>query len=92
MTTYKELLSQKQALDAAIAKAHKAEAGAALELIQAKIQEFGFTAQQVFPFKAKKAQVPARYHNPNTGATWTGRGKPPKWIADQDRTQFEIKS
>lgn len=91
MTTYQELLAQKQALDAAIAKARKAEAGAALELIQAKIAEFGFTAQEVFPYKAKKAQVPAKYHNPSTGQTWTGRGKPPKWIAGQDRAQFEIK-
>lgn len=91
MTTYKELLAQKQELDAAIAKARKAEAGAALDLIQAKIQEFGFTAQQVFPYKAKKAQAPAKYHNPNTGQTWTGRGKPPNWIAGQDRAQFEIR-
>jgi len=93
MTTYKELLAQKQALDAAIAQARKAEAGAALQLIQAKIAEFGFTAQEVFPYKSakKKAQMPAKYHNPNTGQTWTGRGKPPSWIAGQDRAQFEIR-
>lgn len=91
MTTYKELLAQKQALDAAIAKTRKAEAGAALELIQAKITEFGFTAQQVFPFKATKTPAPAKYHNPNTGATWSGRGKPPKWIAGQDRADFLVK-
>lgn len=90
MTTYKELLAQKQALDVQIAQARKAEARAALELIQSKIQEFGFTAQELFPYKAKKAQVPAKYHNLNTGQTWTGRGKPPKWIAGQDRAQFEI--
>lgn len=91
MTTYKELLAQKKALDAAISQARKTEAGAALELIQAKIAEFGFTAQEVFPYKAKKPQVPAKYHNPSTGQTWTGRGKPPKWIAGQDRAQFEIR-
>ncbi|HVL09348.1 MAG TPA: H-NS histone family protein [Burkholderiaceae bacterium] len=91
MTTYKELLAQKQALDAQIAQARKAEAGAALELIQAKIQEFGFTAQEVFPYKTKKAQALAKYHNPSTGQTWTGRAKPPKWIVGQDRAQFEIR-
>lgn len=91
MATYKDLLAQKQALDAAIAKARKSEAGAALELIQAKIAEFGFTAQELFPYNAKKAQIPAKYHNPITGQTWSGRGKPPKWIDGPDRAQFEIK-
>lgn len=37
-----------------------------------------------------KAQVSAKYHNPNTGQTWSGRGKPPKWIANKERAQFEI--
>jgi len=24
--------------------------------------------------------VPPKYRHPETGDTWTGRGKPPKWI------------
>ena len=34
--------------------------------------------------------VPAKYKNPETGATWTGRGRAPVWIKDQDRDQFLI--
>ena len=30
------------------------------------------------------------HRNPATGETWTGRGKAPKWIQDQDRAQFLI--
>ncbi len=28
--------------------------------------------------------------NPATGETWTGRGKPPKWIQGQNRDSFLI--
>ncbi len=33
----------------------------------------------------------AKYRNPETGDTWTGRGRPPAWIADaKDREAFLI--
>ncbi|WP_353235765.1 H-NS histone family protein [Diaphorobacter ruginosibacter] len=90
MTTYKELLAQKQMLDQQIADARKIEAKAALANIHALIAEFGFTAQQVFPWKPAAAKAPAKYRDPVSGSTWSGRGKPPKWIADKDRAAFEI--
>ena len=39
----------------------------------------------------KRGKVAAKYKNPSTGETWTGRGKAPKWIAGKDRTKFLIK-
>jgi DNA-binding protein H-NS len=50
---------------------------------------------------AKKATVstrppvPVKYKHPNTGATWTGRGKPPRWVveaeaAGQSRNDFLV--
>jgi len=32
---------------------------------------------------AKKVVVP-KYRHPQTGATWTGRGKPPRWLTDAE--------
>jgi DNA-binding protein H-NS len=49
--------------------------------------------------KAKKAPVqasskgtlPAKYMNPKTGETWSGRARPPAWIAKaKDRSKFLI--
>lgn len=44
-----------------------------------------------------KRVVPPKYRHPDTGDTWTGRGKPPRWIADAERagtprTQFLIEN
>lgn len=42
-----------------------------------------------------RAPVPVKYKHPETGATWTGRGKPPRWVVDaeangQSRTAFLV--
>lgn len=38
-----------------------------------------------------KGQQPAKYHDPKSGATWSGRGPAPAWLAGaKDRTKFLI--
>ncbi|BBP98239.1 hypothetical protein BSFA1_33680 [Burkholderia sp. SFA1] len=40
---------------------------------------------------AKKGKLPAKYHNPETGETWSGWARPPAWIANvKDRSKFLI--
>ena len=90
MSSYAELLAQKKLLDEQIANAKKAESEQALQTALQLVQEFGFTAQQVFPWKPQPKKVSAKYRDPDTGATWSGRGKPPQWIAGKDRTPFVI--
>lgn len=41
--------------------------------------------------------VPPKYRNPETGATWSGRGKPPRWVSEAEaagksRDEFLIKN
>ena len=31
-----------------------------------------------------RGPVPAKYRNPETGATWTGRGKAPRWVTEAE--------
>lgn len=33
-----------------------------------------------------KKPVPPKYRHPESGATWTGRGKPPLWIVEAEKT------
>lgn len=96
MATLAELLKKREELDSEIDALRKQEKGEAKGKIRAMIDTYGITAQDLFPdlFPGKasraKIQVKAKYRDPATGATWTGRGKPPAWIADKDRNQFLI--
>jgi DNA-binding protein H-NS len=91
MSIYKQLLAEQQALDQKIAAVRKAEGATALAQIQEQIALYGFTAQEVFPWKGPKAPAAAKFYDPSSGATWSGRGRTPKWLADKDREQFAIR-
>lgn len=93
MTTYKELLKQREELEAQINAARKEEVAAAVANIRKLIADFGLTSEDVFPStraKATREAVAPKYRDPATGQTWTGRGKPPVWIRDQDRSKFAL--
>ena len=61
---------------------------------KAIIEQYGLSASDVFTRKgaagSRGGKVAAKYRNPATGETWTGRGKAPKWIEGQDRNKFAI--
>jgi len=61
------------------------------------VAEYGLTAQDIFPGRVAKSgaskpvsKVAAKYRDTDSGQTWTGRGKAPKWIEGKDRTPFLI--
>ncbi len=41
--------------------------------------------------KKSSGTVAPKYLDPDTGKTWTGRGKTPLWIADKNRDNYLIK-
>ncbi|MBD9530432.1 H-NS histone family protein [Comamonas sp. CMM01] len=94
MSTYQILLQQKAELEAQIAEVHKREKSAAVTQARELVAQFGLNADDVFGGKKEatsgRATVAPKYRDPATGATWTGRGKPPKWINGQDRAAFAI--
>ena len=95
--SYKELVAQREALEQAIAQARQSEISSAVAKVRELVAEFGLTVQDVFPGRTTKSgaaktvsKVAAKYRDPATGQTWTGRGKAPKWIDGKDRTPFVI--
>ncbi len=97
MASYKELLQQREQLENQIKEARNKELADAVGKVRALVAEFSLTVEDVFPpAKGKRAgttgnKVAPKYKNPATGETWTGRGKAPKWIANEvDRAQFAI--
>ena len=61
----------------------KKEARAELE---AKAKEMGFSLAELLgdvPKEKKRRTVAAKYSHPeNSGLTWTGRGRQPKWVVE----------
>ncbi|KAF1043827.1 H-NS histone family protein [Xylophilus sp.] len=95
MSTYKELLKQRDSLERQIKEARDRELSEAVAQVRSLVQEYELTAEDVFPSNrsrgtARGSKVAAKYRNPATGETWTGRGKAPKWIQGQEREQFAI--
>lgn len=97
MSQYAELKAQIAKLQAQAEEARQAEVVNVIADIRQKIAEFGLSPGDLgFAQGArrgrppKKAPLPARYRDPKSGATWSGRGKPPKWIAGKNRDRFLI--
>jgi DNA-binding protein H-NS len=83
-----QLLKTQADLDAAIA----AESTVVLADIREKIATYGFTEKDVFGRRRAGGVVEAKYLDPETGATWSGRGRAPIWIKDaRNRDKFLIK-
>ena len=95
MEDYKKLIQEREALEQRIKAARQDAISGAIAKIQSLIAEFELTPQDVFPPARSRStvagtKVAPKYCDPATGQTWTGRGKPPKWIQGQDRAKFAI--
>ena len=95
MTTLAQLLAQKAALEAQIEAAQKAQVAEGIAKAKAIIAEYNLTKEDVFGASAKRERkasgsVAPKYKDPISGATWSGRGKAPKWIEGKDRKQFAL--
>ncbi|PFH20630.1 H-NS histone family protein [Burkholderia sp. JKS000303] len=97
MATYKELQAQMATLAEKTEAARVTEFQAVVDDIRAKVAEYGISEKDIFGTRrsrmTKKSSVPveAKYRDPKTGATWSGRGRAPAWIKDaKNRNRFLI--
>ena len=86
MVTLNDLLAQKADLEKQIADAQREERGTAIAKVKALMTEYGLTLADLSTRTAsatpRKAtgKVAAKYRNPATGDTWSGRGLKPNWL------------
>ena len=91
--TLGDLLAQKAALEKQIASFQREQRGEAITKIKALMAEYGLTLADIGSASAAKpaavaktitkaagSKVAAKYRNPATGDTWSGRGLKPKWM------------
>lgn len=96
MTTYKELLAQKEALEARLEEARQAEVGAAVQQIHDLMDQYGLTVEDLArrrgrgrPRTTARSESVPMYQDPKTGKTWSGRGRAPSWLG-KNRDRFRI--
>lgn len=99
MDTLEKLLLQQKEISSRIDQLRDEQKKQGIEEIIAIAQKYQLTPQDIIAAlgkqksKAKKrGSVAPKYRNPKTGATWTGRGKAPTWIAGKNRSQFLIQN
>jgi len=92
MTSYKEFQAELEKLHREAERARRNEQREALEKIRALIIEY-----QLLPSDLGFADSPkrrgkhaAKYRDPATGATWSGYGRAPQWMAGKDRALFLV--
>jgi DNA-binding protein H-NS len=95
MASYKDLQTQIEKLQKQADQAREKEVAAVVAQIRGMMSDYGISASDLGISARRKRKtgttVAPKYQNPQTGETWTGRGRAPKWIDGKDRTKFAIK-
>jgi DNA-binding protein H-NS len=99
MKTYHAVRAEIAKLEAKAESLRKNELKSVIAQVRKTIAEYGLTAADLGLGRAaaksagRKATTVgvAKYRDPQSGQTWTGRGRPPTWIlAAKDRSAFLI--
>ena len=95
MTTYQEYTAKIAELQELAEAARKNELAGAKAQIAAIMKENGLTIDDLRETNKKAVKAPntvaVKYRDDATGDTWTGRGRPPRWLDGKDKDQYLIK-
>ena len=93
MASYKEMQDQIEQLQRQAAKQRENELAGAVQEIRKLMQDYGITVDDLRPIQRKasgKKSTSVLFRNPETGKSWSGRGRMPKWLAGQDKEKFRV--
>lgn len=93
MATYKDLQAQIAQLQKEAKDARANEVGAAVAEIQSLMREFGLMAEDLerqTTKKGRKPQAKGAIKFRRGDQSWSGRGRPPLWLKDEDREKYRV--
>jgi DNA-binding protein H-NS len=103
MATYKELLAQQKELELQLEKARQNEVDEVVGKIRDAIGVYEISPLDLYSRKELQAalgskggkvkgegSVPVKYRDPESGATWSGRGRMPRWLTPETLDQFAV--
>jgi len=83
MASYQEILSQIEDLKQKAQEARKQEIAGAMTEIRRLMAEYGITLADLGGKSGKvKTRGAAKYRDPASGKTWSGRGRRPGWVLE----------
>lgn len=93
---YADYVEQITKLQALAEAARQTEINDAIQKIKDLMRLHGVTVADLSSSRGAKvtkakATVAAQFKNPETGETWTGRGRAPRWLDGKDRDAYRIK-
>lgn len=91
MPTYKQLLAEKEALEAKLSEVRANEVSSVIAQIRQLMADYDLTVEDIAPKRRrgrpagsgaarKTSNLPPKYLDPKTGKTWSGRGRAPAWL------------
>jgi DNA-binding protein H-NS len=85
MASYQEIINQIESLKQQAEEARKQELASAIAEVKRIMSQFGITPADLgFSGRAGKAKSKgtsvAKYRDPASGKTWSGRGRRPAWV------------
>ncbi|WP_080423737.1 H-NS family nucleoid-associated regulatory protein [Burkholderia ubonensis] len=90
----KDLNAQLRELNIRIADAKRDEKRTALEAFKLQVDLYGISQEELLDAlgftKRKPARAPAKYYDPSTGKTWSGRGSMPKWLQGKNPDHYLV--
>lgn len=97
MATYLELKAKAEKLLQEAEALRQQELAEVIQEIKTKMAEYGITVADLGGTAKPKAKtgkkvgaVAPKYRNPQTGETWSGRGRAPKWLEGKNKEDFAI--
>lgn len=80
MSQYSELQKQIQELTKQAEAIRLSEKAEAITKIKSLIAQHGITPVEIAHNTSKGNVSPPKYRDPNSSATWSGRGRAPQWV------------
>jgi DNA-binding protein H-NS len=92
MPTYKQLLAEKEALEAKLSEVRANEVAGVIDQIRQLMADYDLTVEDIAPKRRRgrpagsgvaqksASALPPKYRDPKTGKTWSGRGRAPAWL------------
>jgi DNA-binding protein H-NS len=86
-----DLIQQREELDRQIEQIKSQERSTVIDQVKSLVLMHGLTEKDVFACKTSKfGKAKAKYRDPATGKTWTGRGRNPTWFDSNRESDFLI--